>query len=168
MSTMFLPVLISVHDRAYDEMNVLDPYLDEVGVAYTVGPPYGEQLVTWSDLRHIGMPRRRLRREAMDNLESMMDMAHVHGQPPALMLSFNGLESSMLLVDEFWADVAQSVPGEMVIGVPARDVVIITSSHSQTGLARVQRAVERVFYAHGPNLLLPDLLAWRHGRWEMF
>jgi len=168
MSTRFLPVLISADDRAYDEMNVLDPYLDDLGVGYTVGPPYGERLVTWADLDRIDLPRRRLRREAMDNLESMVDMARIHGQPPALWVSFEGMESSLLLVDEFWEDVAESIPGELVVGVPARDVVLITGSQSRTGLAKAARAVDRVFYANRPNLLLRYLLVWRDGQWQVF
>ncbi|HKT01691.1 MAG TPA: DUF1444 family protein [Rugosimonospora sp.] len=168
MSTRFLPVLVSVRDRAYDEMNVLDEYLDEVGVGYTVGPPYGERLVTWSDLDRIELPRRRLRREAMDNLETMSDAARIHGQPPALWLSFDGMESSLLLVDEFWDDVSESIPGETVVGVPARDVVLITGSESRTGLAKAARAIDRVFYANRPNLLLRELLVWRDGQWQAF
>jgi uncharacterized protein YtpQ (UPF0354 family) len=167
-STSILPVLISVRDRAYDEGNVLEEYIDGVVVGYTVGPPYGETLVTWSDLERIEIPRRRLRRQALDNLEDMMDSVYIYGQPPALMLSFNGLESSVLLIDEFWEGLAESVPGDLVVGVPARDVVILTGSASRGGLERATRAVERVFYANGPNLLLRDLLVWRDGQWDRF
>jgi uncharacterized protein YtpQ (UPF0354 family) len=159
-------VLISVRDRAYDPGNVLDGYLDEVAIGYTLGPPYGETLVTWSELERIEISRRSLRRQAVGNLEEMLDSVHIYGQPPALMLSFNGLESSVLLLDEFWEGLAESVPGELVVGVPARDVVIITGSRSRTGLEKATRAVDRVFYANGPNLLLRDLLVWRDGEWD--
>jgi uncharacterized protein YtpQ (UPF0354 family) len=125
-------------------------------------------LVTWSDLERLEISRRRLRRQAQGNLEEMLDSVNIYGQPPALMLSFNGLESSVLLVDEFWESLAESVPGELVLGVPARDVVILTGSHSRGGLARATRAVERVFFANGPNLLLRDLLVWRDGGWARF
>jgi uncharacterized protein YtpQ (UPF0354 family) len=167
-STTILPVLISVRDRAYDEGNVLDEYLEGLVVGYSVGPPFGEMLVTWSDLERIEISRRRLRRQALENLENMLDSVNIYGQPPALMLSFNGLESSVLLIDEFWESLAESVPGELVVGVPARDVVILTGSHSRGGLERATRAVERIFYANGPNLLLRDLLVWRDGDWARF
>jgi uncharacterized protein YtpQ (UPF0354 family) len=161
-------VLISVSDRAYDQGNVLDEYLDEVAVGYSVGPPYGEMLVTWSDLERMETSRRRLRRAALDQLEEMVDAVHIHGQPPALMLSFNGLASSVLLIDDFWEGLTESVPGDLVVGVPARDVVILTGSQSRTGLEKAMRAVDRVFYANGPNLLMRDLLVWRDGAWDRF
>src|SRR6185437_6865357 len=125
-SATFLPILVSPADRAYVEQNVLDQYLGDIAVAYSVGPPYGERLVTWSDLERQEMSRRDLRRRAADNLDSLLDTVRIHGQPPALMLSFQGFESSLLLADPFWDSLEGSVPGELVIGAPARDVVIIT------------------------------------------
>jgi len=109
-----------------------------------------------------------LRQTAAGQLDRMLDEVRVHGQPPALMLSFDGLESSLLLSDVFWDELAESVPGELVVGAPARDVVIITGSRSRAGLEKARRAVDRVFFARGPHLLLPDLLVWRDGEWDLF
>jgi uncharacterized protein YtpQ (UPF0354 family) len=167
-SATFLPILVSPADRAYVEQNVLDQYLGDIAVAYSVGPPYGERLVTWSDLERRDMSRRDLRRRAADNLDSLLDTVRIHGQPPALMLSFQGFESSLLLADPFWDSLEGSVPGEIVIGVPARDVVIITGSRSRAGLEKARRAVDRVFYAGGPHLLARGLLVRRDNDWEPF
>jgi hypothetical protein len=46
--------------------------------------------------------------------------------------------------------------------------VIITGSRSRAGLEKARRAVDRVFMARGPHLLLPDLLIWGDGGWEPF
>ena len=167
-SATFLPILVSPADRAYVEQNVLDQYLGDIADAYSVGPPYGERLVTWSDLERRDMSRRDLRRRAADNLDSLLDTVRIHGQPPALMLSFQGFESSLLLADPFWDSLEGSVPGELVIGVPARDVVIITGSRSRAGLEKARRAVDRVFFARGPHLLARDLLVRRDNDWQPF
>lgn len=147
---------------------MLDGYFADLSVGYAVGPPYGERLLTWNDLDRLDMSRRDLRRAAATQLDRMLDEVRIHGQPPALMLSFDGLESSLLLSEVFWDDLAGSVPGDLVIGVPARDVVIITGSRSRAGLEKAQRAVDRVFFAKGDHLLLPDLLVWGDGEWEVF
>jgi uncharacterized protein YtpQ (UPF0354 family) len=165
-SATFLPVLVSPLDRAYDEHNVLDQYLGDLTVAYAVGPPYGERLVTRGDLERRDLSRRDLRRRAADTLDSLLDAVRIHGQPPALMLSFQGFESSLVLADPFWDSLEGSVPGELVIGVPARDVVIITGSRSRAGIEKARRAVDRVFFAGGPHLLMRDLLVRRGGDWE--
>jgi uncharacterized protein YtpQ (UPF0354 family) len=167
-SATFLPILVSPSDRAYSERNVLDEYFEDLAVAYSVGPPYGDRLITWADLKRVELSRRDLRRRAANNLDSMLDSVRIHGQPPALMLSFQGLESSLVLADPFWDSIEESVPGELVIGVPARDVVIMTGSASRTGIAKARRAVDRVFFAGGPHLLMQDLMVRRRGEWQVY
>lgn len=164
-STTFLPLLVSTEDRRYGEDHVLDDFAPGLAVAYSHTPPYGDQIVTWAELERLGASRRTVRREALNNLYTTLTRLRIHGQPPALMLSFDGMESSALLVDEFWDDLERSVPGELVVGVPARDVVIITGSESRPGLEKARRAVDRVFFAGDQHLLSADLLAWRQGSW---
>jgi hypothetical protein len=167
-STQFLPMLVSVADEQLGEDHVLDEFSDDIGIAYSFGPPYGQRLVTWADLDRSGVGRRTLRRTAMQNLDLAMNRLRISGQPPALLLSFDGLESSVLLVDEFWNDLQPSVPGELIIGVPARDVVIVTGSQSRPGREKARRAVDRVFFAGDPHPLSRDLLVWRQGMWLPF
>jgi uncharacterized protein YtpQ (UPF0354 family) len=167
---MLLPVLALLRDSRTDDVHapVLDEFTGGLGVGYSYGPPFGQHLVTWADLQRMELPRRMLRRQAAHNLDARLGAVGVHGQPPALILAFDGIASTLLLVEGLWADLERSVPGELVVGVPARDVVIVTSSHSPPGLAKVRRAVDRVFFAGDPNLLSRKLLVRRHGCWELF
>ena len=167
---MVLPILGPAPAKMRDTATapVVDLFVQGLAVAYSYGPPYGQRYVTHDDLNRMELTRRGLRRLATDVLDRMVNLARVHGRPPALMLSCNGLESSLLLAERFWQRLAATVPGELVIGVPARDVVICTGSHSRQGVAKVRRAVDRVFLAGGANLLTPDLLVYRQGRWHAF
>jgi uncharacterized protein YtpQ (UPF0354 family) len=166
--TTLLPVLVCASDPQLSPADLTEEFLGDLAVGYTPGPPYGHRLVTWEELDDLGMPQRELRRRAASNLYAALDRVGVHGQPPALMLSFEGLESSVLLAHAFWDDLAGSVPGELVAGTPARDVVIFTGAQSGSGLQKVRRAVDRVVYAGGPHLLSRDLLVRRQRRWEVF
>ena len=163
-----LPVLVGTGDPQLSPADLTEEFLGDLAVGYTPGPPYGQRLITWEELDDSGMPRRELRRRAASNLYAALDRVGIHGQPPALMLSFDGLESSVLLAHAFWDDLASSVPGEVVAGTPVRDVVIFTGAQSRSGLQKVRRAVDRVFYAGGPHLLSRDLLVRRQRRWEVF
>lgn len=167
--TAFLPLLVPVNDddRYRDELP-LDAFLGGLGVAYTAGPPYGERLLTWADLDRLGLSHRKLRQQAVANLDALLGRVRLHGRPPALMLSFDGLESSVLLADEFWDGLEGTVPGELVVGVPARDVVIVTGSESRPGLEKARRAVDRVFFAGDQHLLTRHLLVRRRGMWDVF
>ncbi|MBX6748142.1 MAG: hypothetical protein IRY85_00470 [Micromonosporaceae bacterium] len=135
---------------------------------YTFGPDYGRRIVTHADLPHLQLHPHALRQAALQHLEVLSSRAEFHGQPPALMLSFEGLESSLLLANDFWARLEGAVPGELVVGVPARDVVVVTGSKSAPGLEKAKRCVERVFFAGGDNLITRGLLVRRNGAWEPF
>jgi uncharacterized protein YtpQ (UPF0354 family) len=169
-NTTFLPLLESAQEDPYGDpaAPVLDEFIGDLAVAYSFGPPYGERLVNWLDLDRLGLSRRVLRRRAADNLGAMIDTVRVHGEPPALMLSFDGIESSLLLADRLWHRLATSVPGDLVVGVPARDVVVVTGSRSRQGLDKAKRAVDRVFFAGDQHLLTRELLVRRDGGWETF
>ncbi len=164
-STTYFPILISAREAEFHPDWVLDRFIPGLAVGYSFGPPFGETMVTWPDLEKMRVSRRTVKRQAEETLYSAMSQLRIHGQPPSLMLSFEGLESTVLLVEEFWNDLAEQVPGELVIGVPARDVVIVTGSGSTAGLEKTRRAVERMFFAGGTQLLMHDLLVWRAGGW---
>jgi uncharacterized protein YtpQ (UPF0354 family) len=169
-STTFLPLLAPAEEDPYGDpaSPVLDAFAGELAVAYSFGPPYGERLVNWLDLDQLGLSRRVLQRRATDNLDARLKTVRVHGGPPALMLSFDGIESSLLLADGLWTRLASSVPGELVVGVPARDVVVVTGSQSRPGLDKAKRTVDRVFFAGDQYLLTRQLLVRRDGGWETF
>nr|WP_253763667.1 DUF1444 family protein [Hamadaea flava] len=168
MSTTFLPVLVSLDelDPQDEEDIVLDEFLGGLAVGYASGPPY-QGLVTWRDLRQIRLHPHDLRRYAFESLTKWTAEVQVDGRPPVLMVSFGGWESSAVLLDEFWERMAAQVPGELVIGVPARDVVMVTGSGSPLGVEKVRRAVDRMFFAGSRGLLSRDLLVWRRG-WEIW
>jgi uncharacterized protein YtpQ (UPF0354 family) len=168
--TTFLPLLARAEEDPYGDpaAPVLDEFMAELAVAYSFGPPYGQRLVSWLDLDRLGLSRRDLRHHATDNLEAALVGVRIRGEPPALMLSFDGIESSLLLADGLWPGLAATVPGDLVVGVPARDVVVVTGSQSKRGLDAAKRAVDRVFFAGDQYLLSRQLLVRREDGWEIF
>jgi uncharacterized protein YtpQ (UPF0354 family) len=166
MNATFMPVVASVRDPAYSDRHVFDVLFDDLVVGYSLGYPSGERLMTWQDFDRLRMSRRELRHRAAALLDASIERVAIHGQPPALMLSFEGIESSVLLCDEFWDGLEGRVPGSIVVGVPARDVVIVTGSRSPAGLAKARRAVDRMFFAGGRHLVRQGLLVRQHGMWQ--
>ncbi|HEX6869978.1 MAG TPA: hypothetical protein VF163_02680 [Micromonosporaceae bacterium] len=164
----FIPLLAPGSSNRIDPGAVREKYCADLSVVYTFGPQFGRRIVTHADLDQLELSPRMLRRAALEHLEVLAGRAEFHGQPPALMLSFEGLESSLLLATDFWSRLQGAVPGELVVGVPARDVVIVTGSQSVPGLEKVRRCVDRVFMAGDEFPLTRGLLVRRGGAWEPF
>jgi len=164
MNATLMPLVISSRDAAFGDHHVLDVLFDDLFVGYAMG----DRLMNWQDFGRMQLNRRELRRRAAHALDAALDRVNIHGQPPALMVDFGGIESSLLLADGFWDSLEGAVPGDIVVAVPARDVMIVTGSRSQPGLAKARRAVDRMFFAGGPHLLRPGLLVRHRGTWQPF
>jgi hypothetical protein len=160
-----IPVLALHYGRRTS--TVVHAFVPGTGVTYApVASP--DTPLGWDDLHNLGLDERTLHRLAFGNLNAMIDTARLHGSPPALMASFHGIESSLLLSDVFWAEIVPDLPGTPVVAVPARDVLVITGSRSPAGLAKAHRCVERVMFAGPHNSLVSDLLERRGNRWYVF
>jgi hypothetical protein len=154
-------------DRGRRGPDVAHPFAAGLAVTY-VAAAAPEQPLGWPDLANLRIDERALQRYALDNLDAMLSGVSLHGGPPALMVSFHGIESSLLLADAFWDSLPFDLPGDPVVAVPARDVLLITGSESEAGLAKAIRCVERVYFAGSHHLLVQELLERRGGRWQVF
>lgn len=160
-----VPVLALHYGRRTS--TVVHAFVPGVGITYApVDSP--DTPLGWADLHQLGLDERTLHRLAFGNLHAMIDTASLHGSPPALMASFHGIESSLLLADVFWTELVPDLPGTPVVAVPARDVLVITGSESPAGLDKAHRCVERVMFANPHNSLLSGLLERRGNRWYVF
>jgi hypothetical protein len=173
---------------------VLDDFISGLAVVYGYAADPDAQPLSWSDLSRPGgaldgllesghwtdNPHEALRWLASVNLSNLLSSVSLHGHQPALMVSCHGIEASLLLAAEFWdsmpdraAQLGVELPGDIVVGVPARDVLVVTGSESTPGIAKARRCVTRVFQAAeqgigGQRLLSRELLVRRDRSWEVF
>lgn len=75
-------------------------------------------------------------------------------------------EASLLLADELWSGDQFKVDGDIVVAVPARDVLVVTGSHNRTAIARLRTLAAEL--ATGPYALTAVLYAWRGGKFVKF
>ncbi|WP_203657370.1 DUF1444 family protein [Actinocatenispora rupis] len=156
------------HPAVGPDAPLLEEWYADLVVGFLLLPQFGDRLITTGDLEALDMRPRSLRRTAAENLEKQLDRVDVHGLPPVFTLSFDGLEAALLTSDEVWSSLEAQVEGEIVVGVPARDVMFVTGSKSQAGLEKIHRACERIFFAGHENLLSRHLLVRRQGIWHTF
>jgi hypothetical protein len=164
----FIPLLAAKKSDRFDPGAVREDFCGDLTVVYSYGPQFGRRVVTHAELEQMELSPHTLRRSALEHLEVLAGRAEFHGQPPSLMLSFQGLESSLLLATDFWTRLQGAVPGDLVVGVPTRDVVIVTGSQSGPGLEKARRCVDRVLMAGDEFPLTSALLVRRGGVWEPF
>jgi hypothetical protein len=70
-------------------------------------------------------------------------------------------------LDDLWKTQTNSVQGDLIVAVPARDIVLFTGSSSPDGIKEIQKKVEEI-RKDGSHLVSSILLIRKNGQWEKF
>jgi hypothetical protein len=106
----------------------------------------------------------------VNNLRGQLTEAKVEGEPPVVMLTAGkDLGACMLLIDDAWEGLAQKFPGEVVVAVPTRGIIMITSNEWPEGLALMRELTSGAQEREDPRHRLTDhFLVRREGAWVAF
>ena len=112
--------------------------------------------------------RTRLRETSLANLSRVLPKIEIRpGADGVLLITAGGeFDASLLLADNIWSGGQVKVDGDIVVAVPAKDVLIATGSHNAAGLARLRAAAAK--FAAGPNGLTSALFVYRGGKFARF
>ena len=167
--TNFLAALRDV-GTGVDDTPVTEPLVADLLITYAFELPEAFQMVGPSDCKQLGVAREQLRGIAIANLKRQIGNVGYQGAPPVLRLVVgNNLEACLLLLDDIWQTVGSKIPPEIIVGVPTRDIVLITTTASTKGGLQLIR--QAVVEAHGKETvhgLTQDLLVRRADKWEVF
>ncbi len=150
-----------VPENVYDEIN------DELVIVYAEDTQRSIHYFSPKDFEKLGIPRDQLRTLAVTNLKKLIPTPQVSAGALASIITAGGdYEASLLLFDDLWANL-QNTEGEIVVAIPARDLLVFTGSHNPQGLARL-REIAAKFARESAYHLTDRLFVYRHGRFVRF
>lgn len=162
--------LVDLHQmhkaQGKDQEHLSESFNNELIVVYAEDDPTRMRYLTTSE--DIGVGRQELRALAVENLKRILPKIEMRGDDHVLLVSAGGdYEPSLLLIDEIWTGGQVKVNGDIVVAVPARDVLLVTGSRDRTGLKRIRELAAK-FVAQGPYGLTDTLFVYRNGRFTKF
>jgi uncharacterized protein YtpQ (UPF0354 family) len=165
----FLEAVVST-GMGDDDKPFTEPLVGDLLVTYAFDLPDTFQMVRRGDLTEINVAASDLRGIAVENLRSRVGQGGYQGDPPVLRIVLgNNYDACALLYDDLWTMLGEKIPPELIVGVPHRDVVLLTSTASTKGGLEQIRAMVGTFHAqddvHG---LTRDLFVRRGDRWEVY
>ena len=96
----------------------------------------------------LGLPE--LRSLAIDNLRRILPPIERHGDGPLFMLTAGAdYVASLILFDDLWNELKESMDGDIVAAIPSRDVLLYTSSESSEGIAQMRSTIDKVMQSGG-------------------
>jgi uncharacterized protein YtpQ (UPF0354 family) len=132
---------------------VYQTYNTQLVIAYAEDTPNGINYFSSYDFKKLGISQDSLRPIATRNLYRLLSNMQVKGGNGTFMIVAGGnYEASILLLDDVWTKENIPVDGDFVIGVPSRDVLLVTGSNDKDGISKLREAVKKTYQTGTYNL----------------
>lgn len=155
----------TLKSQGKDQEHLSDTFNNELVIVYAEDDPTRVRYLTTGE--DVGS-RQELRALAVENLRRILPKVEMRGDDHVLLASAGGdYEASLLLIDDIWSGGQVKVNGDIVVAIPARDVLLVTGSRDRSGLKRVRELAAK-YAAEGPYGLTDTLFVYRNGRFTKF
>lgn len=152
-------------DNNYEENNVFEKYNDELYIFYVEDTETNINYLSKEDIENLNVDPIKLREIAIDNLLNSVEIEK-HGEDGYYMLVVDGnYESSLILLD-IWNEENFEVEGEIIIGIPSRDLLLITGKNDVENLERLKKTIKEIS-EEGDHLVSEKLFEYRNGKFEV-
>ena len=152
--------------RGLQQEHLSEPFISELVIVYAEDDPDKMRYLTTAE--GGGMSREELKALAIENLKRIVPSVQLRVHDNIMHMTANGdYDSSLLLIDEIWSGGKVRVDGDIVVAVPARDVLLVTGSRNRGGMRKMRELAAKVV-AEGPFELTATLFAYRNGRFTKF
>lgn len=180
--TNFLQALRDI-GTGLDDTPITEPFVADLLIAYAFDFPDWFEMVRPLDCERLGLVQGQLRQIAVANLRKQIgELGEIHIEnladgklttPFFMLVTGNDLEACLLLLDEIWDPLSRMVDGDLVVAVPARDLVLVTGSRSPETLQMAREAFDweprdQAEKQNKTHSLTRHLLTRKSGRWEIF
>lgn len=161
---------VSQRVKNEDDMPVTEPLVADLILTYAFDLPEMFAMLQMRHLKQLSLSPEQLRATAVNNLKQRLGKTGRVGDPPVMkMVTGDGLEACMLLVDDFWQSLAGKIPPEILVGVPTRDVLFVSSTHAGgSGIQQLRNAIKEARTGDNTHWLTDQLLVRRADKWEVF
>lgn len=148
----------------FEDKHVYEPYNSELFIFYAEDKDHSVNYLTQEELKSVAISREHLKSKAIENLKNIISIES-HGDNGYFMLVADGnYESSLILLD-IWNGGNFAVNGELVIGIPARDLLLVTGKNDTENIEKLSRFVKDINES-GDHLVSKELFEYRNGKFE--
>lgn len=145
---------------------VFDDFNNELVVVYAEDTANRTRYLSSSE--DLGIERSKLRGHAIDNVMRLMPRIEMRqlDEGAFMITSHADYGASLVLVDSIWSGDQIKVNGDVVVAVPAKDVILATGSRDRKNLKAIRQLAHDL--AKGSYGLTDTLFVYRKGRFVKF
>lgn len=162
-------VSIFRHERPDFPTPYHEEYNEELLILYAEDTEHGIRYLNDSELDRAGVEREGLRDLAVANLARILPPLESPLRARVYFLTADEVyESSLILFGWLWNAENWETPGEIVVALPVRQMLMVTGSEDMKGLATMRRLARDILGLDCPYQLTASLFVYRGGRFEKF
>jgi uncharacterized protein YtpQ (UPF0354 family) len=139
---------------------VYEKYNADLMIFYALNTENNIEYLTGDEFKKLNLPHDSLRPVAIRNLANILPDVKQNGGDGLYMITAGGnFEACLILMDWIWNKQRMPVKGDYVIGVPARDMLLITGTEDKAHLDKL-RALTKKSYQDGDHAISDKLYRW--------
>lgn len=141
------------------------PYVGDLVIVYALDMPSSIRSLTRATRNELPVEDRELLDRARHNLlDHLPEISRWDGDHVSMITADGQYESSLMLVDELWTDLAAQVDGDLVVAVPSRDVLLFGGTGDPRTVPALREAIETV-QSDGGYLVSDHVFRWYGTGW---
>ncbi len=149
---------------------VLRPFVGPLVISYIVDDGDGDRALRQRDLSTNGLSEAQLHDRAVENLARHVQTVGIRLRPYGSLMAvlFDGdMEATLMLYPTLWTKLCEDMGDELVVAVPARDVLAVSPLDSPQGIAELRAIVKRV-WPTDDHALTTQLFELGDGGWSLW
>jgi len=169
-STIIVKDADQVIELKENEKPIIDIFLADVHIAYLIDFDSYFTYINQGQLIKWNITKDSITKTALLNLDNLANgRAQFHGDSTYAMITLNGnVEASLMLSDKFWLHISDIVKSnDLIIGIPARDVLLVTHLNCENGLKKLRQGVKQT-YEQGDHIITKWTFKRENGKWIKF
>lgn len=147
---------------------IIDKYNDQLIIVYAEDSKNSIKYLTEDNFKNLSISRDSLKLIALKNFDKLISNIQRQGDKGLFMITAGGTyEASLILLSSIWTRENFNVDGDFIIGIPNRDMLVITGSRNKTGVGKLKEIVA-ASYKTGNYQISEHLYKWKGNKFELY
>ena len=146
---------------------LIEKYNDELYVFYAENKETTIGYLKREEIEFLNVEFEDLKEKAIQNLGELATKIERHGKDGEFMLTMGGDFESSLILLKLWDKENFPVKGDIVVAIPARDILFITGSEDSENLQKIKIKVNEINET-GDHVVSDRLFVLRNDKFEIF
>jgi len=151
----------------FENTHVYEKYNSELYIFYAEDKENSISYFTKEKYAKLNLDLESIKETAVENLNSVVSKMERHGENGYFMLTAGGDYEASLILFDIWNKENFPVNGNLIIGIPARDVILVTGTNDKENIERLKKTINEINET-GDHIVSDKIFEFKNGQFELW